>query len=89
MKQHKDYALEESYAPQSTFFWAKGFRDGDTVDIVFQDDDSSADVISRRIGQFFLISGFDAEDAHKGGPNSKTDIDGWIYKFHVKNIYEL
>ena len=62
MTQHKDYALEQSYAPQSTFFWAKGFRDGDTIDIVFEDDRG---VISRRISQFFLVSGFDAEDAHK------------------------
>ena len=75
MTQHKDYALEESYAPpQSTFFWAKGFRDGDTVDVVFQDDrDDSA--VSRRIGRFFLISGFDAEDAHKEGQLiSKFDL---------------
>ena len=68
MAHHKDYALEESYRPNSTFFWAKGFRDGDCIDIVFLDEKGSG-AVSRRISQFKLISGLDAEDAHKGrGP---------------------
>jgi hypothetical protein len=71
MRQHKDYSLDNCYRPRSTFFWGKGFHDGDTIDIVFQEKENGSRaaaapaVAAQKIMQFFLISGFDGEDAHK------------------------
>ena len=49
----------------------KGTEQIQCYEISTQDDDRDV-VVSRRISQFLLISGFDASDGHKEGRNARA-----------------
>ena len=66
LSHYKDYAVGDCYNSGGAFFWAKGLRHGDVIDLVFLKEEEEAEgPQSQKIAKFLLISGFDTEDAHK------------------------